>query len=148
LKGYEIIHSPQEIPDIPQWRTRLLLGLFDYPYALFDPEAHSTSPTLEEMVILSIECLQFNMGGYFLVAVHPDPNNLLDSDQLEYRKAHVYQLNTALQAAINYSGKNATVLLYVPQPGTTGVLIQLKGDATPAGILTLQQLHTYISSQL
>lgn len=146
LRGYQIIQSPKEISSIPRWRTRLLLGVFDYPDDLFDPESHATSPSLEEMVILAIQCLQFHIGGYFMVVVHPDPSEIEYTGELpaEFRRAHAFQLNTALKSACDYTGENSSVLLYAPQPQNSGWLIQLKGNSSPDGVLALKELHEYI----
>lgn len=148
-RGYQVIRNPDEISEIPRWRTRLLLGVFDYPDDLFDPGSHATSPALEEMVILAIECLQFHIGGYFLVVVHPDPAEIPFAGELpqEFRRAHTFQLNKALQAAYDYTGENGTVLLYSPQPNSTGWLLQLKGNTQPPGILNLGQLNAFLQTQ-
>lgn len=148
-RGYAVIHSPQAIPDIPRWRTRLLLGVFDYPDDLFDPESHATSPSLEAMTILAIQCLQFHIGGYFMVVIHPDPSEIEYAGALpdEFRRAHTFQLNAALSSACDYTGENSMVLVYAPQPDSGGWLIQLKGTPRPDGVLTLQTLHHYIQQQ-
>ncbi len=145
-RGYEVIRSPKEIDNIPRWRTRLLLGVFDYPDDLFDPEGHATSPSLEAMVILAIQCLQFHIGGHFMIVVHPSPDEITYAGELpaEFRRAHAYQLNAALQSAYDYTGENDTVLLYAPQPDASGWLIQLKGKSTPDDILSLGNLHETI----
>ncbi|MEM6883760.1 MAG: alkaline phosphatase [Verrucomicrobiota bacterium] len=145
-RGYEVIQSPDAITGIPRWRTRLLLGVFDYPDDLFDPESHATSPSLEEMTILAIECLQFHIGGYFMVVVHPDPSEIEYAGELpdEFKRAHAYQLNAALRSACDYTGENGMVLLYAPQPDSNGWLLQLKGNSQPEGILSLKEIHTYI----
>ena len=145
-RGYNVIRSPQDIADIPRWRTRLLLGVFDYPDDLFDPESHATSPSLKEMTILAIQCLQFHIGGYFMVVVHPDPSEIEYAGELpdEFKRAHAFQLNAALRSACAYTGENSAVLLYAPQSDNSGWLIQLKGNNQPDGVLTLTALHQYL----
>jgi len=131
-----------------------LLGAFDFASGLenqatddlLNSESHATSPSLEAMTILAIQCLQFHIGGYFMVAVHPDLAEIEHAGELptELKRAHAMELNAALRSACEYTGETGTVMLYAPQPDTGGWLLQLKGNHTPDGILDLKQLHQHI----
>jgi alkaline phosphatase len=141
LKGMRIITIEEELNDLPLWRTSRtgLLGTFARPQppppvtsikqvkssktaktaALSPPvetppEIVPPFPSLKTMVRQAIRILQYNWGGYLLI-VHADLRDPTDpsvraKDVIE----HIRALNHAVQEARNWSGKNSTVILYVP----------------------------------
>lgn len=149
LTGYRIVNRPDEFDVIPRWRTRYLLGAFRFPDAFYDPEAHSHSPAYQSMVTLAIECLQFTVGGYFMVAVTTDLSTGPEAENPEFRQANLRVLANSIQAACDYSNESAIILLYIPGLDLeSGQAILFRGRdplppiGTPAGI------HRYLRQYL
>ncbi|MGF1679264.1 MAG: alkaline phosphatase [Candidatus Methylacidiphilales bacterium] len=149
LSGYRLVSSPDELASVPRWRSRRLLGLFQYPDALHDPEGHTHTPPLIEMVKVAIECLQYNIGGYFLVVVHPATPLVSDYEEvnMEMLNAHVYQLNSALLAACDYAGKSSTVILVTTENLDLGWSILLQGRSDLGGMLSPESIHSFLENQ-
>lgn len=149
LEGYQILDHPDQMDSIPRWRTRQLVGAFRFPDAFYDPEAHSHSPTLDSMVTLAIECLQFSVGGYFLVVVSTDVAAGPEADNPEFRRSNIHQLGQSLRNALDYSDKNSSLILYLPgQYPHPGLAFLFRGKTPLPAILTPAQLHQYLRKNI
>jgi len=114
LNGYQIARTPADLHNLPTWRTRKLFGIFRYPDALYDPEAQSHTPPLVSLTTLAIECLQYSVGGYFLVVVETDPASLQPEPNPEFISARVRRLGHLLRQILDYTDRNAVIFLVAP----------------------------------
>ncbi|MEM6821840.1 MAG: alkaline phosphatase [Verrucomicrobiota bacterium] len=110
LSGYRYVVDKDTLMDTPRWRTRKLLGLF--------PKTSSPEASLSDQVQVAIECLQYHLGGYFLIVTHT-----ANKSRNGCRKGHlnvrsVQEIEDAIDTAKNFAGEKALVLLYVPYTTT------------------------------
>ena len=119
LRGYRIIRNRNELEDVPAWRTRRLLGIFSGKnLPLYDPLAeesgHNPYPSLSDMTRRAIQCLEFNLNGYFLVVHHGLLEEAIRENEISKVISEIRQLDQALKEARAYAGKNTLILLYCP----------------------------------
>jgi alkaline phosphatase len=141
-RGIRVVRTADELNEVsPWWTLRYrLLGLFRRPLPPAPPVPEPTPaktaqsktktppeptppppeepippfPSLTQLVTQSINVLQYNWRGYFLV-IHADlrdPNDpsVRTKDVID----HIREVSRAVQAARDWAGKNSTVILYVP----------------------------------
>jgi len=139
-RGLRIIRTADELKDVSAWWTfnNRLLGLFRKPLPLPPPtptppakSSRSKTPTapappqpppepvppfpsLTQLTTKSINILQYNWNGYFLVIQadlrDPADPSVRTKDIIE----RIREVNHAVQAARDWAGKSSTVILYVP----------------------------------
>jgi alkaline phosphatase len=109
-RKFSRVTNLSELTDFPAWRTsqlswwsRSLMGQFSA-----DPAA-ADRPSLADLVQKAIQCLQLNLGGYFLI-VHSDASEL----EPDAFPAQVEELRRAVERAGDYSGEKTILVLYHP----------------------------------
>jgi hypothetical protein len=127
LLDYDLILNQQQLDRLPvwtwrtPWRTRKLLGLFApgaipgfVPNSQTSTENPAAMPTLRAMVRKSIECLQFNLNGYFLVVHDGKIESACRNNNYFQVLNEIKQLDKAMSEARAYAGENTLILLYCP----------------------------------
>jgi alkaline phosphatase len=127
LVDYDLIQDQQQLDKLPvwtwrtPWKTRKLLGLFsegampDYvPRQNATGESPCSTPLLRALVRKSIECLQFNLNGYFLVVHDGRIENACRENNYIQALNEIRQLDEAMSVARAYAGENTLILLYAP----------------------------------
>lgn len=147
LLDYNIMMNQKELDDLPvwtwrtPWKTRKLLGLFaEQSLAPYNPEQNKDgmtppqTPTLSAIVRKSIECLQFNLNGYFLIVHDSKIESNTRKNNYSQLLNEIEQLDQAMADARAYAGENTLILLYSPYQvfGLTQVLPNQKPSASTA----------------
>ncbi|MDD5262603.1 MAG: alkaline phosphatase [Methylacidiphilales bacterium] len=119
LRGYKIVQNRADLEDVPAWRTRKLLGIFasqKLPYydPLADESGQNPYPSLPDMTRRAIQCLEFNLNGYFLVVHQGLVADALRENNIPRVISEIRQLDLALKEARAYAGKKTLILLYCP----------------------------------
>jgi alkaline phosphatase len=112
-RGYNVIHSRDELNDVSAWRTGRLFGIFApdqfYFYSL-QPD-HPRQPSLAEMTRTAISCLNYNIGGYFLVVEHDLVARAGERNLGKLTVNEVAEVDEAIEAAVEYAGPDALVMV-------------------------------------
>jgi alkaline phosphatase len=111
--GYEVVHSLEELEDVPRWRRPKLAGFFadgDLPFA-GDVGAQDEQPTLAVMVRRAIELLQYHRGGYLLVVDAALPRKAALENNAAQRVAETVELDHAISEALRYAGAKSLILV-------------------------------------
>ena len=111
--GYEIVRTNAELENIPQWRRPRLLGIFSQEEMARANEvaAGSEQPALADMTRRAIQLLQWNTGGYLLIVDAALMGSAARANRGEETLAETVQLDRAIAVALNYMGKNSTLLV-------------------------------------
>ena len=112
---YTLVFDRAGLESFPSWNTRRLLGLFapnTLPLATAGGEAGTIR--LADMVRRSIETLAYNLLGYFLVVDHPLVADAAGQNQAELAVRQLRELDSAVETARKYAGKNTLILVYCP----------------------------------
>jgi alkaline phosphatase len=112
-KGFDVARTKAELEAIPGWRRPKLFGLFasgELAYA-GQIEARREQPSLPDMVRRSIELLQYNRGGYFLVVNATLMRKAAEQNDGEHTLAETMELDRAVAVALRYAGENSTVIV-------------------------------------
>jgi len=138
-KGYTLVTNSAEFRSVPTWITRRLVGVVGNDHMPTQQQrrlnpALADTPSLTDMVIVAIECLQLNLGGYLLVVEDPllgmaaTKNQAINAaDQLNY-------LDWTIANARAYAGDKAMIFVYSPY--SVGGL-QINGPV-PADLSTVE----------
>lgn len=112
-RHYTIVRTAEELKKVPTWRTRQLFGLFalDGFYFAGLPAASSIQPTLLEMVRTAIQCLQYDISGYFLVVEHGLVGEAARRNLTHMAISEATALDQAIQTAVEYAGDDALILV-------------------------------------
>ena len=111
--GYEVVHSLEELEEVPRWRRPKLAGFFadaELPYAEALRE-QDDQPTLSAMVRRAIELLQYHRGGYLLVVDAALPRKAALEQNGAQRAAETLELDRAISAALEYAGPKSMILV-------------------------------------
>lgn len=112
-QGYTIVHSIDELRKVPVWRTRQLFGLFAPQSFYFsgstrrDPQ----QPSLSDMTRTAIQCLQYNINGYFLVVEHGLIASAAKQNMTDLAVNETVALDQAIETAIHYAGPDALIIV-------------------------------------
>jgi alkaline phosphatase len=111
--GYSVVNNAQEMEKLPSWRTRQCLGLFHHGPFYFSAlrEGTTTMPTLSDMTRRSIEFLQYNLRGYFLVIEGALIAQACRSNFTELAVDEAIAFDEAVKTAVSYAGKESTVIV-------------------------------------
>lgn len=110
--GYSVIHSAQELEKLPAWRTRECLALFTSGPFYFSPFYQgATIPSLSDMTRRSIEFLQYNLRGYFLVVEGALIAQASRSNLRDLAVDEAIAFDEAVKTALSYAGKESTVIV-------------------------------------
>lgn len=111
--GYSVVENAQELEKLPSWRTGQCLGLF-YPgffYYSSLREGVNTMPNLSDMTRRSIELLQSNLRGYFLVVEGALIAQACRSNLTEIAVEEAIVFDEAVKTAVSYAGKESTIII-------------------------------------
>jgi len=130
-KGYTIVRTADDLNNVPAWRTRELFGIFapDQFEYIGLPQHDRRQPSLSDMTRTAIQCLQYNIGGYFLVVEHGLVGSAAKRNMTELTIDEVEALDQAIKTAIDYAGTDA--LIIVTNNFSLGILDQ-ESQATQA----------------
>lgn len=111
--GYDIVRNRAELSSTPTWRTPQVLGLFSHGPLGFSDQVTSSAlqPSLADMTRAAIQFLQFNRQGYFLVVEAALISDAARQNQGERVLKELLELDAAVQAARDYAGDNAVILV-------------------------------------
>jgi alkaline phosphatase len=112
-KGFDVARTKAELEAIPGWRRPKLFGFFasgELAYA-DQIEARREQPSLPDMVRRSIELLQYNRGGYFLIVNAALMRKAAEQNDGEHTLAETVELDRAVAVALRYAGENSTVIV-------------------------------------
>ncbi|MDE1170015.1 MAG: alkaline phosphatase [Verrucomicrobium sp.] len=111
--GFTVVHEAGELNHLPSWRTRQLLGLFA-PGSLCFPaliQGAHLQPTLTDMTRMAIKCLQYSIGGYFLVVDQGMIEAAARHNWTDLALGEVAALDSAVGAARAYAGTGSLVVV-------------------------------------
>lgn len=111
--GFDVVRGKLELENTPQWRAGKILGLFaDGNLAFSDDLARAAAqPSLVELVRESIQLLQINRRGYFLVVEAALVGEAARANHGERMLRELVQLDAAVAEAVVYAGKDALILV-------------------------------------
>jgi alkaline phosphatase len=112
-RGYEQVRTTQELERVATWRTRRLFGVFAPSSFTFTSLRSGTTslPTLAMMTRQAIRCLQYSLGGYFLVVEHGLVAAAARHNWTELALNEVAAFDSAVQTALEYSGNKSLVIV-------------------------------------
>lgn len=112
-KGYTMVRTNDDLRKIPLWRTRQIFGLFAPQSFYFsgasrrDPQ----QPSLSDMTRTAIQCLQYNINGYFLVVEHGLIGAAARQNMTDLAVNETVALDQAIETAIHYAGPDALIIV-------------------------------------
>lgn len=110
--GYSLIHHAQDLEKLPAWRTRQCLALFTSGPFYFSPFYQgSTVPRLSDMTRRSIEFLQYNLRGYFLVIEGALIGQACRANLRDLAVDEAIAFDESVKVAVSYAGKESTVIV-------------------------------------
>ena len=119
-RKFTVVNNADELEDLPRWRARRLLALFDdaeFPFRAdlnyrFPGEKRPTQhPLLSDMVRKAIELLQYRVGGYLLIVDSALIERSITQNQAKRAIGEVFDLDIAVKTARKYAGNNALILV-------------------------------------
>ncbi|NJK91877.1 MAG: hypothetical protein HC904_08655 [Blastochloris sp.] len=93
-------------------------------------------PSLTALTRKSIQCLQFNLNGYFLVVHNGKLEKACRENNYPQAMNEIEQLEIAIAQARAYAGNNTLILLYSPY-AVPGMKRKLPGEPPTGSSLTL-----------
>jgi alkaline phosphatase len=136
--GFDVVRTKEELDNTPTWRTPKIFGIFaDGPLAFAEDRSRQPSqPGLSDLVRRSIELLQFNRRGYFLI-VHA---GLIEKAAVEARGESLLReiavLDEAIATARNFAGEKA-VIMVAGLANTGGLQLNAFSFAPDSGVAVL-----------
>jgi alkaline phosphatase len=111
--GFDLVRSKAELEAIPDWRRPRLLGVFSRAELAYADqiEARSEQPSLSDMVRRSIELLQFNRSGYFLVVDAGLMRKAAEKNNGEHTLLETVELDRALAVAQRFAGSKSAIFV-------------------------------------
>lgn len=112
-QGYTTPHTLDDLRKIPVWRTRQIFGVFAPQAFTFagasrrDPQ----QPLLADMTRLAIQCLQYNINGYFLVVEHGLIASASKQNMTDLAVNETVALDQAIETAIHYAGPDTLIIV-------------------------------------
>ncbi len=113
IKGYTVVESSQELEKLLSWRTNQCLGLFHLGSFYYSSlrEGVGTTPNLSDMTRRSIELLQNNLSGYFLVVEGALIAQACRSNLTDLAVEEAIAFDEAVKTAVTYAGKESTIIV-------------------------------------
>lgn len=165
LEGRNLLFTRQDLQDFASYNLRSrIFGLF--PFHAPNPVA-AVTPTLPFMIQRSIQKLQLDPYGYFLVANTHILDRHPEDDTPEHRLDSLGILDDTIHTALEYAGKNSIVVLYSPYSrgrftsshsdsadpvlhaeSTGWVFIYSQEAPSLGGFIWPSDLHNYLESKL
>jgi alkaline phosphatase len=111
--GYEIVHSLDELEEVPWWRRPKLAGFFsdaELPFVQ-DIGTQDDQPALAVMVRRAIELLQYHRGGYLLVVDAALMRKAAMENNAAQRVAETVEFDHAISEALRYAGAKSMILV-------------------------------------
>ncbi len=128
--GYSVVENAQELEKLPAWRTGRCLGLFQSGSFYYSSlrEGVSTTPNLSDMTRRSIELLQNNLRGYFLVVEGALIAQACRSNLTDIAVEEAIAFDEAVKTAVTYAGKESTIIVlcgysYGALPASSSALV-------------------------
>ncbi|MES2307839.1 MAG: alkaline phosphatase [Verrucomicrobiota bacterium] len=156
--GYAVVNNAQEMEKLPAWRTRQCLGLFHHGPFYFSAlvEGTTTMPTLSDMTRRSIEFLQYNLRGYFLVVEGALIAQACRSNFTELAVDEAIAFDEAVKTAVSYAGKESTVIVLCgysygalpSQSNSSSILIEKSISKDPEWLLGPGGVPTVASEKI
>jgi alkaline phosphatase len=112
-RGYDIVHTRNDLLDIPGWRPARVFGVFrdgDLDYADI-AEHDSSQPSLAELTRRAIQLLQYNPKGYFLVIDAGLIAKASAANEGERTLREIAELDRAVATALSYAGNDALIVV-------------------------------------
>jgi alkaline phosphatase len=111
--GFEIVRTRAELEAVSTFRRPKLFGGFaNAELAFFNQiEQRSKQPSLADMVRRAIEMLQYNPGGYLLVADAGLTRKAAQQNNAERTLAEIVELDRAVGTAQRYVGPRSTIMI-------------------------------------
>lgn len=110
--GYTLVQTTDELNKVQAWRTGQLLGLFaPGQFQFASAGRNETQPTLAEMTRRAIECLNYTLGGYFLVIEHGLVQRAAENNFTDLAIEEAKAFDEALRVAQEYAGQDALIVV-------------------------------------
>jgi alkaline phosphatase len=111
--GFEIVRTRAELEAVSTFRRPKLFGAFAHAELAFTNqlEERSEQPSLSDMVRRAIELLQYNPGGYLLVADAGLMRKAAQDNDAERTLAETAELDRAIAIAHRYAGARSTIIV-------------------------------------
>jgi len=111
--GFEIVRTRAELEAISTFRRPKLFGAFANSELAFanQVEERREQPSLADMVRRAIELLQYNPGGYLLVADAGLMRKAAQNNDAERTLAETAELDRAIAIAHHYAGARSTIIV-------------------------------------
>jgi alkaline phosphatase len=152
--GYDIVRTAKDLEDLPAWRTRNVLGLFAEDDLMFRADSEEflgpmpapmNQPRLATMVRRAIQCMQYHVGGYFLVVDASLLDTAIAGNHGRRAWTEILELDDAIRAAQSYAGERTLIVVTSGfnrgGPTLSGkITSRLQGDAFLAAALNPPQL--------
>ena len=123
-KGNEIFRSKSELENAPVFTTAVRTGLFSEGNLPFSNQISSGSqqPSLSDMIRRSIEFLQYNPHGFFLVVDTALITYAAEQNDAEHLITETLEFDRAVATAMKFSGPN-TLLIATGKHVTGGMAL-------------------------
>ena len=112
-RGYDIVRTREELENTPGWRSPQVFGIFaegDLAFAE-DASRYPSQPSLADLVRRSIELLQFNRRGYFLVVNAGLAGRAAQLGRGESLLREIAALDEAVRTARRFAGEKALIIV-------------------------------------
>ena len=136
--GFDVVRTKEELDNTPTWRTPKIFGVFaDGPLAFAEDRSRQPSqPSLSDLLRRSIELLQFNRRGYFLI-VHAGLIEKAATDARgESLLREIAALDDAIATAKKFAGEKA-VIMVAGLANTGGLQLNAFSFAPDQGVAVL-----------
>ena len=139
--GFTVVESRDEFMSTESGKV---LGLFSEGYMSYDTcRDPLVEPSLSEMTQKSIELLDDDPGGFFLMVEGGRIDHASHDNNYEAMLAEVYAFDTAVMTALEYaSGRNDTLVLVTADHETGGLMIVGGYDYTGVSYKWVSDDHT------
>ena len=111
-KGIAMVRAKAELENRPSFLTGPMVGIFadgNLPYSS-EVQSGSQQPSLSDMVRRSIEFLQTNSGGYFLVVDAALISRASEQNNSERVLTETVDFDRAIATALEYAGEKALII--------------------------------------
>ena len=111
--GFEIVRTRAELEGASTFRRPKLFGAFAHAELAFfnQIEQRSEQPSLSDMVRRAIEMLQYNPGGYLLIADAGLMRKAAQENDAERTLGQTAELDRAIATAQHYAGARSTFIV-------------------------------------
>lgn len=111
--GFDVVRTKEELDNTPTWREPKIFGIFADDSLAFaeDRSRQPSQPSLSDLVLRSIELLQFNRRGYFLIVHAGLIGQAAQAGRGESVLREIGALDEAIATARKFAGEKAVIMV-------------------------------------